>query len=203
MFAALKKNILMKFKFILSVIVISILFAFSLQAQDAPFIKQAETGFFPVTKSGFNPQVSIAPQIAYMSFSDLGLSGIGYGAEIALQCPLACTKKNYIRQQISFLAFSEDDYSYWTAGINPEYRLFVKPEFEFAVGPTVGYFNSQREDDSSSGINYGVSSSVTVHLGKVFIAVAPRYVLSKDIELLDSEFSQNHFQGVFKLGYKL
>lgn len=185
-------------------IVLIILFGLGLQAQDnMPFIKQDDTGFLPVAKSGFRPQISIAPQIAFMSFSDLDVSGIGYGAEIALQCPLACTKKNYIRQQISFLTYSDDDYSYWTAGINPEYRLFVTPSFELAIGPSVGYFNSKFENESSSGINYGISASVTVHVGPVFFAVSPRYLLSKKINLQESEFSQNNFQGIFKVGYKL
>lgn len=177
----------------------------SLGAQDAPFIKQVETGFLPVTKSNFRPQISISPQLGYFSFSSLESSGIGYGLELAMQCPLACTNKNYIRQQISFLTYSDDalNYDYWTVGINPEYRLLVTPAYEVAIGPSVGYFNSNIEDSSSSGISYGVSSSFTVHFGRVMIGLSPRYLLSKDISILEESVSQNSFVGILKLGYKI
>ena len=181
------------------------IFSIDLKSQDQPFIKQVETGMLPVFKDNFRPQISISPQLAYFSFGDLNSSGLGYGVELAMQCPLACTKKNYIRQQVSFLAYqdSERDYDYWTASINPEYRLLVTPEFEFAIGPSVGYFNATGESNSSSGITGGITTSATVHLGKFMIAISPRYLVSKDIALAEGDFSQNNFQGIFKLGYKL
>ncbi|GEM_PF-3974560 len=187
-----------------TLLIAALFIGLNLNAQDSPFIKQADSGMLPVLKENFRPQISIAPQVAFMSFSDLDTSGFGYGVEIALQCPLACTRKNYIRQQISFLYFNDDEsnYKYWTAGINPEYRLFVSPEYEFAIGPSVGFFRSEASDVATSGLNYGVSSSINVHFGKVFIGLSPRYILSKKVELSESEFSQNHIQGLFKFGLK-
>ncbi len=179
--------------------------AFNLFAQDQPFIKQADTGMLPVFKENFRPQISIAPQVAYVSLSDLNSSGIGYGVELAMQCPLACTKKNYIRQQVSFLTYSDADlgYDYWTLSINPEYRLVVTPTFEWALGPSLGYINGSTADETSAGFAYGISTSATVHFGKFMLGISPRYVLAPDIQLEESELSQNSFQGIFKIGYKL
>jgi len=182
----------------------------NLHAQDSPFVKQDEAGLLPVFKENFRPQISIAPQLAFISFNDFDSKGLAYGVEFALQCPLACTRKNYIRQQISFLYYSndEDNLNYWTVSINPEYRLVVKPSFELAVGPSVGYFsnklNAELSEDElkSSGINYGISTSATIHMGNLLIGLSPRYILSKDLNVLGTDFSQNNFQGVLKLGLK-
>lgn len=177
----------------------------ALISQDAPFSKQAEHGFFPVAKKNFRPQISVAPQIGFFSFPDISTGGLGLGLELAMQCPLACTKKNYIRQQVSFITYqnSEDAYNYWNVSINPEYRLLVSPSYELAVGPSVGFFSSSYEGETSNGLSYGISSSFTLHFGKYMLGLSPRYLLSKSIETPEGELSQNGFLGILKLGYKI
>lgn len=181
--------------------VLMLLVTLSASAQaDAPFNKGGETGVLPVIKKGFLPQVSVAPQIAYVNFYDAEISGISYGAEIALQCPLVCTKKNYIRQQVSILYFKDTNLSILEATLNPEYRFVAKPTFEFAAGPSLGYLNSKATvgdiSESKGYFSYGLSASATQHFGsKMFIGVGARQNWAGE--------NLGHFQALLKLGIKL
>jgi len=91
--------------------------AFSQNNQNQPYAPGDSKGLFPIFKQKFQPQISIAPQVGYISFTDINSNGIAYGLEIALQCPLLCTKKNYIRQQLSFLYYNDNDFTYWNLRI--------------------------------------------------------------------------------------
>jgi len=176
------------------------------QENEAPYTKGDTPGLFPGFKEGFHPQISIAPQVGYILFSDANnTGGVAYGAEIALQCPLACTKKNYIRQQVSFLYYAEDNFKFWSATLNPEYRFLVKPQFELAAGPALGVSNINLTvlDVSimnETGFTYGLSTSATFHFNKVFVGISPRYMLSTTNNF-GGNF--NSFQGLVKIGFNL
>ena len=170
---------------------------------DAPYIKSDNQGFLPIAKKGFHPQISVAPQVGYISFGDLDADGILYGLEIALQCPMLCTKKNYIRQQLSFVYHSKDNFTYWAATLNPEYRFFVRPSFELAAGPSLGVSNGKAKfldvvtfDDTK--FTYGVSTSATLHFNVIFVALSGRYLLTGENDL---NANYNNFQALLKLGF--
>lgn len=169
------------------------------QEGDSPFDKN-ETGLFPVLKEGYKPQFSIAPQISYINFNDINSSGIAFGGEIALQCPLLGTKKNYIRQQLSFTYFDDPDseFSAYEITINPEYRFMTTSNFELAAGPSLGFLHAEVDntDFSENVFSYGLSASATLHFGeKMFSGVSFRQNWASD--------DLSHYQGMLKLGYKL
>jgi len=169
------------------------------QEGDSPFIKN-ETGLFPVLKEGYKPQFSIAPQISFVDFNDINSNGIAYGGEIALQCPLLGTKKNYIRQQLSFIYFNDPDseFSAYEISINPEYRFVTTSNFELAAGPSLGFLHAEVEntDFSKNVFSYGLAASATLHFGeKMFSGVSLRQNWASD--------DLSHYQGMLKLGYKL
>lgn len=198
-------------KVVLAILLVVSVFSLSAQDTEAPYIKGENPGLFPGFKKGFHPQISIAPQVGYLSFldSDSRDGGLAYGLEIAMQCPLACTKKNYIRQQASLLIHTDDDFTFWTASLNPEYRFYVKPQFELAAGPALGlagytysFDNSivEIEDVKEMFFTYGVSTSATYHFNKVYVAVSPRFMLGK---VKDATTTFNNIQGIFKVGISL
>lgn len=174
-------------------------------SQNQPYKKGENNGFLPLIKRGFSPQVSIAPQVAFVSFSDFNSSGIAYGVEVALQCPLFCTSKNYIRQQLSFLYYNDDNFTNLNITLNPEYRFYVTSNFELAAGPSLGvsisefkYDSALIEDYKKTSFTYGASASATRHFNKIFIGISTRYFLTQK----DGSKNYNNFQGIVKLGYK-
>jgi len=164
--------------------------------------------FMMITKKGFKPQVGLSLIGGIKNNFGLGeLSQFGsdsplssVGLEISLQCPLMCTKKNYIRQQVAIVYSKNDILNSLEVEINPHYRFLVTPTFELAAGPGFGLnhtsvngsdeFNHmvsmsngenleyQGLDSNSFVFSYGLGASAAVHLGKFFIGLEARYFLT-------------------------
>lgn len=173
----------------------------TMSAQESPFQPSDNPGFVPVLKKGYRPQISIAPQAAYVNFYELETAGFAFGGEIALQCPLVCTGKNYIRQQLSFMYFDDPnaDRTMIELTLNPEYRFLIRPQFEWAAGVSAGYLRASSTSNEVTAVDglfsYGLTTSATWHLGSRFLMG-----LSARQNWAGNDYG--HFQGIVKAGFK-
>lgn len=175
--------------------------AMTMSAQESPFQPSDNPGFVPVLKKGYRPQISVAPQAAYVNFYDLETAGIAFGGEIALQCPLVCTGKNYIRQQLSFLYFDDPnaDRTIMELTLNPEYRFLIRPQFEWAAGVSAGYLRGSTTSNEVTTVDglfsYGLTTSATWHIGsRLLVGISARQ------NWAGSDYA--HYQGLLKAGFK-
>lgn len=199
-------------------------------AQDAPFEKSGEPGALPFLKKGFRPQIGLSAVGGYQSFTGEGIDkdGISYGLEVSLQCPLLCTKKNYIRQQAGIMVYKNAESSNGTditftntsLTLTPEYRFAMSEKSEYAAGPILGWNLTKTnvktknlpanidQTTKSNGFIYGLSTSATYHFGPLMLALSPQYILGvkqqKTVEGKDTgnDFDPSHFQVLVKLGMK-
>lgn len=193
-------------------------------AQDMPFDKSGDPGALPGFKKGFRPQIGVSAVGGYTTFTaeNADESGLTYGLELSMQCPLLCTKKNYIRQQVGIMFYNSTDsktdvtFANTSVTLTPEYRFAVSAASEYAAGPILGWNftkTGKKGGDifvKGNGFIYGLSASATYHFGSFMLGFAPQYVLGakqsmsiegKDIGS-DFDFDPSHFRGLIKLGLK-
>ena len=207
----------MKNYFLLVILGMTLQFGF---AQEMPFEKSGEPGAFAGFKKGFRPQIGASIVGGYTTFTadNVDEAGFTYGIELSLQCPLLCTKKNYIRQQLGIMFYNSSDtsstYSNTSVTLTPEYRFFVNPASEYAAGPILGWNFSKSgvkggdKFATSNGFIYGLSASATYHIGAFMIGFSPQYILGLDQDAkfdgkdLGIKVNPSHFRGLVKLGLK-
>jgi opacity protein-like surface antigen len=193
-------------------VIVLILLALPLlsNAQNQPFEKSEKdkTTFLPVLKKGYRPQFGVSLVGGVQNNQNFDKSAPVFGVDISLQCPLLCTKKNYIRQQISIIQQNGKDLKTLALELNPQYRLISKPSFELGVGPSFGVIFAEANNDKNTAFTYGLGASIAYHLGKVFFTAESRYGLSNKIDFTDNKDNTtisnnlNNLRSVLKIGYK-
>ncbi len=152
---------------------------------DAPFKNTCtKTNFFPFLKKGYRPQIAAAlVGGVQMNNTEFDETTSLMGVELSLQCPLLCTRKNYIRQQLSITQSDGSQLHFTNIELNPHYRLKVTKAFELSAGPGFGVSFVKVGNASTSLFTYGVGASAQYYFKKVFVAVEPRYMLTDDVKM--------------------
>jgi opacity protein-like surface antigen len=176
-----------------------------------PFKKGCEkTTFLPFIKKGYHPQLAASLVGGIQNNSGLlDASSTVYGVEISMQCPLLCTGKNYIRQQLSIVQQNGDIMKSVAAELNPHYRIIALPKFELGIGPSLGLAFATANNDDRTVFTYGAGVSLAHYFGRVFIGAESRYALSGDVNFHNNTNNTtltnnlNNLRSVLKLGVKL
>jgi len=197
----------MKRFYILAILFFGI-YGFLNAQSDAPFVKNGDSfTFIPASKKDYRPQIGLSlirgsqKNLGLKELNHLGSNMIAstHGLEMSLQCPLMCTKKNYVRQQLIAVYSHGDILNSLAIEINPHYRLNVTPTFEIAAGPGFGvnfakikasnHFHQKilrngenivykGLDSKAAVFTYGFGASLAAHLGKFIIGFETRFFLS-------------------------
>ncbi len=184
--------------------------SFASNAQNQPFEQsvKGKTCLLPVFKKGYRPQFAISLVGGFQNNQNFDKSAAVFGLDISLQCPLLCTAKNYIRQQISIVQQNGKELKSLAVELNPQYRLIAKSNFELGVGPSFGIINADANNDKKNAFTYGLGGSVSYHLGKVFFTAESRYGLTNTIHFTDDRTkvtvsnNLNNLRTILKVGYK-
>ena len=179
-------------------------------AQNQPFEQSGKekTCLLPVFKKGYRPQFGINLVGGFQNNQNFDKSAAVYGVDISLQCPLLCTEKNYIRQQLSIIKQNGEKLKSLAAELNPQYRLIAKSNFELGVGPSFGLLFAEANNDKKNAFTYGLGGSVVYHVGKVFFTAESRYGLTSTIHFTNDVTSTivsknlNNLRTLLKIGYK-
>lgn len=133
-------------------------------------------------------------------FKDGNIAGI----ELSLNCPMLQPPRNRIRQQLSYIHYSQADKEIDALEINPHYVVEIAPDLEIGGGPGLAYIKTttQINDPSLWGLNLGLS----VHyrgLGPVFIGAEYRYQITSDEDFGNgTKEDLNNSRYDIKLGYE-
>ncbi len=180
------------------------------QVQELPFKKNStETSFLPFLKKGYRPQIGLSLLGGIQNNQNFDASSFAYGIEISLQCPLLCTKKNYIRQQFSIVRQEGNTLKSLAVEINPQYKLIAKPSFEFGIGPSAGLIFATSNKDNKTAFSYGIGTSATYYFSNFFIALETRYAFTSNVSFTNPDDKSviasnlNNLRTYFKIGYKL
>lgn len=181
------------------------------KAQTAVFQQSVagETSFLPIFKENYRPQFGVSIVAGIQNNQNFDKSANVFGIDISLQCPLLCTSKNYIRQQISFIKQDGKDIQSLAIELNPQYRLIATPSFELGVGPSLGVVFAEVVDDKNTAFTYGLGASMAYHIGSMFFTIESRYGLTGNVDFVNSNDNLtnsnnlNNLRTVFKIGYKI
>ncbi len=193
------------------VIVIMLLaLSFVSNAQNQPFEQsvKGKTCLLPVFKKGYRPQFAISLVGGFQNNQNFDKSAAVYGLDISLQCPLLCTAKNYIRQQISIIEQNGKELKSLTVELNPQYRLIAKSDWELGIGPSFGEIFAHTNNDTKNAFTYGLGGSIVYHVGKIFFTAESRYGLTNRINFTNNVINVtvsnnlNNLRSVLKVGYK-
>jgi len=186
-------------------------FVTNAQSQMQPFEQsvKGKTCLLPVFRKGYRPQFGISLVSGIQDNQNFDRSSAVYGLDISLQCPLLCTKKNYIRQQLSIIQQNGKQLNTLAIELNPQYRLIAKPVFELGIGPSFGFISAEANTDKKSVFTYGLGGSIAYHVGKIFFALESRYGLTNDISFTDkmnkitTTNNLNNLRTILKVGCKI
>ena len=179
-----------------------------------PFQKNGDKNtFLPVLKKGYHPQVGVALISGWESFSseDIGSDAKTspvYGLEISLQCPLLCTKKNYIRQQITLVSQDHEGIKTFAAELNPHYRFIVHPKFDIGAGPSLGFIFANINNAHKTVFSYGLGASGAYYFNHFFLGADVRYALTGEAKFENkddnsvAEVDLSNIRYGLKLGYR-
>ena len=161
-------------------------------------------------KKVYKPQIDLSLIGGIQNNQNFEASAPVYGVEISWQCPFITTKKNYIRQQFSFIRQEGKTFKSLTIEINPQYKIIAKPLFELGVGPSAGLIFANKNEDNKPIFDYGLGASAVCHIKRFFIGFESRYVLTKQVSFtnLDNKLQSvvagnlNNLRTFLKFGYK-
>jgi len=184
--------------------------SFVSNAQTQPFEQsvKGKTCLLPVFKKGYKPQFAVSAVSGIQNNPNFDKSAAVLGMEVSLQCPLLCTKKNYIRQQLSIVHQFGKELRSTAVELNPQYRIIAKPNFELGVGPSFGFIVADTNGDEKLPFTYGLGGSIVYHLGDVFFTAETRFALTDKITFTDDASgvvisrNLNNYRTVLKIGYK-
>ena len=179
-------------------------------AQNQPFEQsvKGKTCLLPVFKKGYRPQFGISLVSGFQNNQNFDKSAAVYGVDISLQCPLLCTAKNYIRQQLSIIQHNGKELKSLAVELNPQYRLIAKSNFELGVGPSFGLVFADANNDRKNAFTYGLGGSLVYHVSKVFFTAESRYGLTNTIHFTNNSTNVtvsnnlNNLRTILKIGYK-
>jgi opacity protein-like surface antigen len=199
------------------IVALLLMLPFLSDAQDnkLPFKKNSvKTTFLPVLKKGYRPQMGIALLGGMENFScdklpsEAKTSSV-YGVEISLQCPLLCTKKNYIRQQLTIMSQDHVGLKTLAVELNPQYRIVAKPKYDIGVGPSIGLIFANFINVNKTVFSYGLGCGASYYLNNnLFVGVELRYVHTADVTFndesngIEAEADLTNFRYFLKLGYR-
>jgi hypothetical protein len=187
---------------------------FSFGQDKMPFKKNAEkTTFVPFVKKNYRPQIGIALLSGMENFSNSDLTSEAktspvYGLEISLQCPLLCTKKNYIRQQITLMSQNHEGIKTFAVELNPHYRFIAKPKFDIGAGPSLGLIFANVNNANKTVFSYGLGASGNYYFNHFFVGAELRYVMTGKTQFENkddntvAELELSNFRYFLKLGYR-
>jgi len=160
--------------------------------------------FLPGAEPGYRAQPALSLLYGRMTPSATGFKdGNLAGLEVSLNCPLLQPPTNRIRQQLSYIHYSEGDKDIDSIEINPHYVVEVAPRFEIGGGPGLAYIhtNTAANDPSLWGFNLGLSAHYTP-ADHLFLGAEYRYQITSDKDFgngIKEDLNNSRFD--IKVGY--
>ena len=161
--------------------------------------------FLPVTQSGYRAQPALSLLYGRMTPSATGFKDGNFtGLEVAFDCPLLQPPTNRIREQLSYVHYSEGNKDIDSVEINPHYVVEVSPGFEIGGGPGLAYIltNTPANDPSLWGLNIGLSAHYAP-MGHLFLGAEYRYQITSDEDFgngIKEDLNNGRFD--IKVGYR-
>ncbi len=161
--------------------------------------------FLPVTASDYEAKPVLSIVYGRMTPSATGFAdGDFAGLEVSFECPLLRPPTNRIRQQLSYVHYSQGRFEIDSVELNPHYVVEVAPGLEVGGGPGLAYIqtNTPSNDPSLWGLNVGLSAHYGAG-GPWFLGAEYRYQVTGD-EDFGSGIKEDLNNGRFdvKLGYR-
>jgi len=131
-----------------------------------------------------------------------GDAGLAYGVELSFNCPLLQPPTNKIRQQVSFLQYSDGDSTIQSVQINPHYVVEVAPKLWLGGGPGFGYVRADVAKKTANLVAAQVGASAGYSIDKIFIGAEARYQLTQNSHVGSGKDNGAHnWQTIVKVGY--
>ena len=158
-----------------------------------------------VAEPGYRAKPALSLLYGRMTPSATGFrDGNFVGLEVAFDCPLLQPPTNRIREQLSYVHYSQGSRDIDSVEINPHYVVEVSPGLELGGGPGLAYIltNTPANDPSLWGLNLGLSAHYTP-MDQLFLGAEYRYQITSD-ERFGNGINEDLNNGRFdiKLGYR-
>jgi len=129
-----------------------------------------------------------------------------YGAELSFNCVLLQPPSNVLRQHLSYVNYSDGDFTMHKIELNPDYMFKVAKDISIGAGPGVGMIvlNTADRDTTLGAFQLGASMDYT-GVKHLLVGVESRYQVStKRFYERDSEtYSHaNNWRTAIRIGYQ-
>ena len=180
---------------------VAILSATSLVASD-------EFKILPIfTDDSFCLKTELAVTASSINFDGNSKSGMTYGAELSLGCPIfTIPGDNTIRQQFAISKYSQDGLSFRTIAVNPYYFIDLSDKIVVGFGPGFGGMLVEEPTASKETwlFTYQLGAGVKYYFGDALIGVDIRkqWTVEKDIYATGTEQNMDNISAIAKVGYR-
>lgn len=181
-----------------TLISVAVLSATSLAASD-------EFKILPIfTDDAFCFKTEIAVTGMNMSFDEGSESGMAFGAELSLGCPIfTLPGNNTIRQQFAVNKYSKDGLSLTTVAMNPYYFIDLSKDLVLGFGPGIGGVLAEVGGNDTWLFTYQASAGIKYYMDDFLIGVDARkqWTVDKDV-FGNGEEDLNNMRLIAKVGYR-